>query len=150
MNSTDVNSTVVNSAVVEPVVVTPVVGLSQAELVAAAVLACPEVAGLHGGRFGEVATYLPGRRVIGVRITPTEVFVHVIARYRVTVNQIDTAVRVALVPHVGALPVTLTIEDLVADLPARGGPVTDRPVTDRPVIGRLGTAAAHSHKETLS
>lgn len=138
------NSTVVNSAVVNPVAVTPAVGLSQAELIAAAVLACPDVAGLHGGRFGEVATYLPGRQVTGVRITPTDVFVHVIARYPATVNQIDTAVRVALVPHVGALPVTLTIEDLVADLPATGGPVTGRPVIDRP-----DAAAAHPHKETL-
>ena len=39
-----------------------------AERVAAAVAAHPAVAGLHGGEFGVVATYLPGRRVIGVRI----------------------------------------------------------------------------------
>lgn len=40
----------------------------KAELVAAAVLAVPGVAGLYGGLFGEVATHLPGRRVPGVRI----------------------------------------------------------------------------------
>lgn len=39
-----------------------------AEQVAAAVLAQPGVAGLHGGVFGAVATYLPGRRLTGVRI----------------------------------------------------------------------------------
>lgn len=38
------------------------------ETLAAAVLATPGVAGLHGGRFGEVGTYLPGRRVVGVRL----------------------------------------------------------------------------------
>ncbi|MGH3616193.1 MAG: hypothetical protein ACRDRK_27095 [Pseudonocardia sp.] len=133
-----------NSTAVKPVVVTSAVGLAYADLIAVAVLACPDVAGLHGGRFGEVATYLPGRQVTGVRITPTDVFVHVIARYPATVDQIDTAVRIALVPHVGALSVTLTIEDMVADLPAKGGPVAGRPVMDRP-----DASAVHPHKETL-
>jgi hypothetical protein len=39
-----------------------------AERVACAVTAHPAVARLHGGRFGAIATYLPGRRLIGVRI----------------------------------------------------------------------------------
>lgn len=39
-----------------------------AEQVAAAVCAHPAVARLHGGTFGDVATYLPGRRLIGVRL----------------------------------------------------------------------------------
>ena len=39
-----------------------------AERVAAAVRAHPAVAGLHGGIFGSVATYLPGRKLVGVRI----------------------------------------------------------------------------------
>ena len=39
-----------------------------AERVAAAVAAHPSVARLHGGVFGVVATYLPGRRLTGVRI----------------------------------------------------------------------------------
>ncbi|MFD4183444.1 hypothetical protein ACFWPB_20405, partial [Rhodococcus sp. NPDC058514] len=39
-----------------------------ADLIADAVLAVPGVAGLHGGMFGEVATYLPGRRVLGVAL----------------------------------------------------------------------------------
>ncbi|MFB9376660.1 hypothetical protein ACFFKU_04395 [Kineococcus gynurae] len=38
------------------------------EAVGAAVLTVPGVARLHGGPFGEVATYLPGRRVTGVRL----------------------------------------------------------------------------------
>src|SRR5881398_3708720 len=32
------------------------------DAVAAAVQACPDVAGLDGGKFGEVASYLPGRK----------------------------------------------------------------------------------------
>ena len=39
-----------------------------AERVAAAVTAHPAVAHLHGGVFGDVATHLPGRRLVGVRI----------------------------------------------------------------------------------
>ena len=39
-----------------------------AERVAAAVAAHPAVAGLHGGIYGSVATYLPGRKLVGVRI----------------------------------------------------------------------------------
>ena len=39
-----------------------------AEAVAAAVLAHPGVARLSGGAFGTVASYLPGRRVVGVRL----------------------------------------------------------------------------------
>ena len=39
-----------------------------AEKVAAAVAAHPAVAGLDGGPFGAIATHLPGRRLLGVRI----------------------------------------------------------------------------------
>ena len=37
------------------------------DAIAAATLACPAVAGLHEGGSRAVATYLPGRRVVGVR-----------------------------------------------------------------------------------
>ncbi len=50
---------------IEPVALDPGV---LAERVAASVTAHPGVARLHGGIFGDVATYLPGRRLIGVRI----------------------------------------------------------------------------------
>jgi len=80
--------------------------------VAAAVLACPVVAGLNGGRFGEAATYLPGRRVTGVRITPDTVAVHLVGRYPAPpVGDIDQAVRAALAPHLARRPLTITIED---------------------------------------
>jgi hypothetical protein len=47
---------------------TPAEPTALAERVAAVVTAHPAVAGLHGGLFGAVATYLPGRRLTGVRI----------------------------------------------------------------------------------
>jgi hypothetical protein len=49
-------------------------GPSTADLVAVAVLSVRGVTGLHGGAFGEVGTYLPGRRISGIRLgEPSEV-----------------------------------------------------------------------------
>lgn len=39
-----------------------------AERVAAAVGAHPSVVRLHGGAYGDLATHLPGRRLVGVRL----------------------------------------------------------------------------------
>ncbi|KZM34851.1 Asp23/Gls24 family envelope stress response protein [Oerskovia enterophila] len=49
-----------------------------ADRVVAAVLAVPGVVRLHAGAFGEVATYLPGRAVTGVRLRPDEAEVHLV------------------------------------------------------------------------
>jgi hypothetical protein len=97
--------------------VTCAVSEPDAEQIAAAVLTCPSVAGLHSGRFGEVATYLPGRRVGGVRITPEAVSVHVVVLYPATIAQVDSAVRAAVAPHVAGLPVVVAVEDLTTELP---------------------------------
>lgn len=85
--------------------------LSVAERIAAVVLASPLVVGLHGGRFGEAATYLPGRQVRGVRVTPTEVFIHLVALYPTPVAAVDQAVRAAVHQHLAGLPLTVTVED---------------------------------------
>lgn len=85
--------------------------LDPADLVAAAVLAVPFVAGLHGGRFGEVATYLPGRRITGVRLGAGTLDLHVTARYPATVEQIDVSVRAA----VSALLPTPTVVSIVVE-----------------------------------
>lgn len=69
-----------------------------AERIAAAVRACPRLAGLHSGRFGEIATYLPGRRIPGVRIRPEAITVGVIGRYPVTAAQTTQAVHRAVGP----------------------------------------------------
>ena len=86
-----------------------------ADSVAAAALSCPEVAGLSGGQFGEVATYLPGRRVTGVRITTDRVTVHVIARYGAPLAQIAARIRRTLAPTAAGLPVDVTFDDITAD-----------------------------------
>jgi hypothetical protein len=132
------------------------------ESVALAALSCPLVAGLHAGAFGEVASYLPGRRIRGVRVTVTEVEVHVVGRYPAPMDEIAAQVRHVLAPLTGSLPVHVVIEDVV--LP--GEPVTEpaveldltsveaaRPATPRtiprPTGAVLPPAPGHEVKEPL-
>lgn len=83
------------------------------DLIAAAVRACPLVADLHGGSFGEIATYLPGRRVTGVRATATALEVHVIGRFPAPALQLAAQVRAAVAPWSGGRPVDVALEDLL-------------------------------------
>ena len=53
-----------------------------AEHVAALARAAPARATLCRGMFGEIATYLPGRRVPGVRVGPGSAEIDLVARYR--------------------------------------------------------------------
>jgi hypothetical protein len=89
--------------------VTPGVEID-ADRIAAAVTALPHVAGLHSGRFGEIATLLPGRRVPGVRIRPDEITIGVTGRYPVSVAEIGAGVRAAVGP-VGR-PVNVRVGDI--------------------------------------
>jgi hypothetical protein len=84
---------------------------SPAEAVAAAVLAVPGVVRLHGGRFGALGTYLPGRRVTGVRIDEEGTEVHVVVSDLVPVP--DTAARVQrAVSAIAPMPVRVHVEDI--------------------------------------
>lgn len=74
--------------------------------------ALPSVAGLHSGRFGEIATLLPGRRIPGVRIRPDEITVGVTGRYPATVTRISLDVRGAVGPV--DRPVHVRIGDFAA------------------------------------
>ena len=88
-----------------------------ADTVAAVVRACPAVAGLHSGRYGEVATYLPGRAVHGVRVIDGNVDVHVVGRYPASITEIADQVRTAVATVVAGRPVSVTVEDLAAPEP---------------------------------
>lgn len=83
-----------------------------ADLVATAVVSVPGVAGLHTGSFGEVATYLPGRRVNGVRLREDATEVHVTLVYGTPVLETAEKVRTAVASLVPT-PVEVTIEDIV-------------------------------------
>lgn len=83
-----------------------------ADTVAAAVLAVPGVVALHMGTFGEVATYLPGRSVIGIRIRDEEIEVHVVLEWGSPVLATADAIRAVVVPLV-ARRVDVVIQDVV-------------------------------------
>ena len=88
---------------------------SEADRVAVAVLACPAVVRLSGGRGGEVATYLPGRQVVGVRLTDAGAVVHVVGAYGPTCTVIGEQVRAAVRSVLGPRPVAVGIDDLELD-----------------------------------
>lgn len=94
---------VVRPAVADPAVV--------ADAVSAAVLAVPGVVALHAGPFGTVATYLPGRRVIGVRLRPGAGEVHVVLHEHADVLRTAARVHAAAEPLAGG-PVHVVVEDL--------------------------------------
>jgi uncharacterized alkaline shock family protein YloU len=82
------------------------------EQIAAATRSVPGVAGLHGGTFGEIATYLPARRVIGVRVGPDRVEIHLTVAWDAPVGATAAAVRAAVRALVDQ-PVDVTVEDIV-------------------------------------
>lgn len=89
-----------------------------ADRIAAAVLAVDGVIELHGGLFGEVGTYLPGRRVQGIRLGPGDgVEIHLVARWGVPIPRTVDAVRRA-VAVVTEGEVRVTVEDVSAGGPA--------------------------------
>ena len=90
-----------------------------ADRIAAAVTALPHVAGLHSGRFGEIATLLPGRRVPGVRIRPDGITVGVTGRYPATAADIGDGVRAAVGPV--DRPVHVLVADMTGDTTAAAG-----------------------------
>ncbi|MBJ7338818.1 Asp23/Gls24 family envelope stress response protein [Mycolicibacterium sp.] len=86
----------------------------RADLIAAAVTAVPGVAGLHAGMFGEVATYLPGHRVSGIRTNADGVTeVHVTLLYGAPVRDTAALIRDAAARVAGGT-VDVTVEDIVA------------------------------------
>ena len=90
----------------------------QADLIAAAVTAVPGVVGLHAGMFGEVATYLPGHRVSGIRTNSDNVTeVHVTLRYGTPVRDTAARVRDAAAAVTGGV-VDVTVEDVVTEASA--------------------------------
>jgi uncharacterized alkaline shock family protein YloU len=84
-----------------------------ADRVAASVLAVPGVVRLHAGVFGEVATYLPGRAVAGVRLRPDETEVHLVASARRPIPSVARDVHEVVRALVSG-PVHVYVEDVEA------------------------------------
>jgi hypothetical protein len=90
-----------------------------ADAVATAVRAHPAVADLDGGPFGAIACYLPGRRVVGVRVgepgQPVEV--SVVARLGTPLPQLATELRRMITAVTGPRVINLTINDVITGAP---------------------------------
>jgi hypothetical protein len=95
------------------------------EPVAAAVLRCRAVARLHAGGYNAITSYLPGRRVVGVVVTPAAVTVGVVGRYPATVAEIAAQVRAAVSTVLPGVAVNVAVEDI--DLADVNDPGVDGP-----------------------
>lgn len=94
-----------------------------AETVAQTVAAVPGVVTLHRGMFGEVATYLPGRRIPGIRIADGRIEVHVVIAVGAPIRETAAAIRQAVVAALPSATVDVTVEDI-----APGPETIHRPV----------------------
>lgn len=120
----------------EPITTDP---LALAELVAAVVVSQPGVAALHGGIFGDVATYLPGRKLTGVRVgEPGEpVEIGVVLRLGRPIPAVVDALRRAVAEVCGDRRVDIVVADVVADHVVAGDAavvIDDGPAVD-PAVG---------------
>ena len=88
------------------------------EEVARAAVSCADVARLSEGAVGEVASYLPGRRVPGVRVVDGAVEVHIVARWGRPLPDVGEAVAAAVAPVSAGLPVRVFVDDLDVPPPA--------------------------------
>ncbi|MFP3713385.1 hypothetical protein [Puerhibacterium sp. TATVAM-FAB25] len=102
----------------ETVAAAPPAPLGEADRIAAAVVACPGVARLVGGGPAPLATYLPGRRVDGVRVGAERVQVAVVTRYPVPVPQVAAQIRTAVAGLAAGRPVDVHVADI--DVPDGG------------------------------
>lgn len=85
-----------------------------AQLVADAVTAHPAVARLDGGAFGAVATFLPGRRLVGVHVgRPGEpVELAVVLRLDRPIPGVVATLRTTVAALCGGAPVDITVSDV--------------------------------------
>ncbi len=83
-----------------------------AEALAALVISCPGVASLSGGTLGEVATYLPGRRIPGIRLEGSTVEVHVVAHWGTSLPPMADQVRAVSQPFARGRPIDVYVDDL--------------------------------------
>ena len=83
-----------------------------AEAIAAATTSVPGVARLAGGKFGQIATYAPGRKVNGVRFTGDAVEVHVVAEWVASLPQLADDVRAAVDTLTAGRSVSVFVDDI--------------------------------------
>jgi len=85
---------------------------AEAEAIAATVRTCPSVVDLAGGPFGEVATYLPGQRITGIRVSEDRIAVHLVGRYGTPIPVLAAEIRAAVTFLARGRPIDIRVEDL--------------------------------------
>lgn len=76
------------------------------------VLEVPGVVSLHGGTFGEAGTYLPGKRLPGLRFDGDDVRIHIVLEFGYDVAATASQIRLALARKVLG-DVHVVVEDVV-------------------------------------
>jgi hypothetical protein len=89
--------------------------MTDARTIAERASACPDVAGLSGGPFGTVTTYLPGERLLGVSVRDDAVDIAIVARLRRPLPETADEVRRAVADLTGDRPVNVRIDDVVEE-----------------------------------
>jgi hypothetical protein len=102
-----------------------------AERVMQAAASCPAVAGLSGGPYGTVATYLPGRTLLGVAVRPGEVEVCVTVWYGLPLAAAAQQVRDA----VAAVAPGRAVNVILGDVTDPGGVPSATVSPQQPGIG---------------
>jgi hypothetical protein len=103
------------------------------DAVAAAVQACADVAGMDSGKFGEVASYLPGRKVPGVVIGDDRVKIQVRSRWGVPAPYLAALITAVVAPLTRGRRVDVVIGDIddPPGTPSAGAPGSF-PLSTRP------------------
>lgn len=87
------------------------------DAIAAAVRGCAGVDDLDAGTIGSAASYLPGRRIAGLRVEDERVTVQVRARWGVPIPDTGRQIQSALATLVGSRKLDVVVSD-VADPPS--------------------------------
>jgi len=82
------------------------------EEIVRAILDCPMVSRMDGGRFGECVTYLPGRRVAGVVVRPGEITASVVGTSTSTAPALLGQIRAALAEVGAGCAVSVVFADI--------------------------------------
>lgn len=98
---------------------------SEADRVAEVARSVDGVVDLSGGPLGGAATYLPGRRVVGVRVSDDHLAVHLVVTLERPVRDVAADVRRALQEAFGGRTIDVVVEDVSTakddDEPAAAG-----------------------------
>jgi len=82
------------------------------EMIAAVVRRCAGVSALDGGPYGEVATYLPGRKVAGVVVGDGQVTIQVRVAWGVPVPELAAMITAVVSPLAGHRLIDVVIADI--------------------------------------